>query len=73
MIEMDIISMNLYDNDIKMSKQDREKLIVELTTKWYNEQEISSILEWLKDVEKWDVFTSEEVYRSLLAKAHIYA
>jgi uncharacterized protein Smg (DUF494 family) len=56
-----------------MSKQDREKLIVELTTKWYNKQEISKILEWLKDVEKWDVFTSEEVYRSLLAKAHIYA
>jgi len=56
-----------------MSKQDREKLVLELTTKWYNTQEISKILEWLRDVEKWAVFTSEEVYRSLLAKSHIYA
>ena len=67
------IDIDLSCNILSMSKQDREKLLLELTTKWYNAQEISKILEWLRDVEKWDVFTSEEVYRSLLAKAHIYA
>jgi uncharacterized protein Smg (DUF494 family) len=55
-----------------MTNLEKEKIEKELTTKWYNKQEIAKILQWLEDLENWQTFSSEEIYKSLLNKKTVY-
>ena len=52
---------------------DQEKLQIELMSQWYSSDEINGIIEWIRDVEAWRVYTAEEVYQSLFKEEKVHA
>lgn len=53
-------------------KKDKTLLIQELKKAWYTIKEIERILQWLNDVDRNKLHSTEEVYKRLLAKNKVY-
>jgi len=52
---------------------DTESLIKILSEKGYSEEEIEKVVQWLKDEKNGDVYSVEEVYKSLFSIEREYA
>lgn len=56
-----------------MKKFDESLIRIELSDKWYSNEEINKIIQWTKDIRDWKTYTAEEVYRFNFSKQEIYA
>jgi len=45
-----------------------KKIIEELLASWYSKKNIEKIIKWLDDVEKWNIYTAQEMYQKLFNK-----
>ena len=44
---------------------DKIKLVNALTKDWYTKNEIEKVVEWMKNVDDWNVYTTKEIYKFL--------
>lgn len=44
-----------------------------LEKEWFSPEEIENVFKWLEDIEKWNVYTAEEVYKHLFNKKPVHA
>jgi len=47
---------------------DKIKIMNALTKDWYAKDEIEKVIEWMKDIENWDVYTQEELHEILFKR-----